>query len=69
MIEDCTCISRGNAYGLQLPNVSGSLPYTQIPTTIRRTIAVSEGNVTNVSKATHALTKDSALNNVSSMNY
>lgn len=69
VIEDCTCISRGNAYGLQLPNVSGSLPYTQIPTTIRRTIAVSEGNVTNVTKATHALTKDSALNNIESMNY
>lgn len=72
-IENCTCISKDGKYALTLPNVAdsyGSLKYTDIPTTIRRTICVTNGNyVTNVSKDSHALTESSALNNVESCNY
>lgn len=69
-VDNCTCISRGYATGLYLNNVKGSLSYIDIPVTVRRTIAISElGEATNVSKETHKLTIDSALNNVSSLNY
>lgn len=72
-IDNCTCISKDGSKALSLPNVSpsyGSLKYTDIDVSIRRTICVSNGNtVTNVSKTTHRMTTDCALNNVESLNY
>ena len=72
-IENCTCISKDNELALSLPNVAdtyGSLKYTDIQVTIRRTICTTNGNnITNVSKDTHALTESSALNNIESCNY
>ena len=70
VIDSCTCIAEKGTKAITLPDVAGSLQYKDIPVTIRRTIGVTNGNViTDVSKATHKLTNDSALNNVSSWNY
>lgn len=69
-IDDCTCIAQKGTMAITLPNVGGSLPYTDIPVTIRRTIGVTNGSsITDVSKSTHDLQTDSALNNVSAWNY
>lgn len=71
-IENCTCISKDETAAINLPNVAasyGSLPYTQIPVTVRRTIAVTDGSsVTNITSATHLLTEDSCLNNTELLN-
>ena len=69
VIDNCTCISKCGTKAIYLPNVSGSLEYTNIPVTIRRTIGVTNGSqITNVSTSTHALTSDSQLNYPSSLN-
>lgn len=73
IIDGCTCISKNNTPAIILPNVAdsyGSLKYTDIPVTIKRTIGVTNGStVTDVSKTTHDLQFDSALNNVDVWNY
>lgn len=71
-IDGCTCISKDKTKAISLPNTSGydALTYADIPVSIRRTIGVTNGTeITNVSKATHALQQDSALNNVEAWNY
>lgn len=70
IVDNCTCIARKGTKAITLPNVAGSLQYIDIPVTIRRTIGVTNGSViTDVSKLTHNITIDSALNNVDSWNY
>lgn len=70
VIDGCTCIAKKGTMAIVLPNVEGSLQYTDIPVSIRRTIGVTNGStITNVSKATHDLQTDSALNNVEAWNY
>lgn len=72
-IENCTCISKDGTYAICLPNVAasyGSLPYTQIPVSIKRSIVVTNGeNITNVSQSTHLITADSCMNNNNNLNY
>jgi len=69
-IDNCTLISKNGARALSLPNVVGSQQYTDIPVSIRRTIGVTTGSVVSkVSKSTHKITMDSALNNVVAWNY
>lgn len=70
VIDNCTLISLNGAKAMSLPNVVGSQQYTDIPVSIRRTIGTTTGtSLSNVSKATHKLNTDSALNNVSDWNY
>lgn len=69
-INNCDLISDVNLPALALPSVSGSLQYSQIPTTIKRSILTSEGPVeTYVSRDNTLITKQSALNNVDALNY
>lgn len=70
-IDGCTCIAQSGTMAIVLPNVPDQTPqYTDIPVTIRRTIGVTNGStITNVSKSTHDLQMDSALNNVEAWNY
>ena len=69
-IDNCTLISKNGTRALSLPNVVGSQQYTDIPVSIKRTIGVTTGGaVSNVSKVTHDITIDSALNNVTDWNY
>ena len=69
-IDGCTCIAKKGTMAIVLPNVPNMMPYTEIPVSIRRTIGVTNGStITNVSKATHDLQTDSALNNVEAWNY
>lgn len=72
ILDNCTGITYVDNFGINLPDVVGSLPYSKISTTIRRCVAASALNPdmpTNVSKEHNKLTIDSALNNVESMNY
>lgn len=69
VIDNCTCISKCGTKALELPNVSGSLSYVDIPVTIRRSIGVTNGSViSNVTASTHKLTSDCKLNSVSDWN-
>jgi hypothetical protein len=69
-IDNCTLISKNGAQALNLPNVAGSQQYTDIPVSVRRTIGTTTGStLSNISKTTHLITKDSALNNISECNY
>ena len=69
-INNCTCIARKGTAALVLPDVAGSLPYSKIPTSIRRSIFVTNGNViTKVNKTNTLITSDSGLNNVDALNY
>lgn len=69
-IDGCTCIAQKGTMAIVLPNVPDRTPYTEIPVSIRRTIGTTTGStITNVSKATHDLQPDSALNNVDAWNY
>ena len=72
-IENCTCVSKDGTSAINLPNVAasyGSLPYTQIPVSIKRSIVVTNGeNITNVSQSTHLITADSCMNNNNNLNY
>lgn len=69
VIDGCTCISKCGTRAIYLPNVAGSLEYTSIPVTIRRTIGITNGSqVSNISASTHAITSDSQLNYPSSLN-
>ena len=71
-VDDCTCISKDRTKAIALPNTSGydALTYADIPVTIRRTIGTTNGTeITNVSKSTHMLQEDSALNNVEAWNF
>lgn len=72
-IENCTCVSKDRTSAITLPNVAasyGSLPYTQIPVSIKRSIVVTNGeNITNVSQSTHLITADSCMNNNNNLNY
>lgn len=69
-IDGCTCIAKKGTMAIVLPNVPGRMPYTEIPVSIRRTIGTTTGStITNVSKSTHDLQPDSALNNVDAWNY
>lgn len=69
-INNCTAISLDSTKALNLPDVSGSLAYTNIPTTIQRSIFVSNGSsvIDNNFKTTHDLTDMSALNNIEDLN-
>ena len=72
IIDSVTSIADNEVgYALALSDVPGSLSFTEIPTTIRRSIfitgAINKG-VENF-KSTHYLTKDSQLNNISELNY
>lgn len=70
IIDNCTAIAQRMTRSLVLPNVEGSKPFSEIPTTIRRSIFVTNGNVnTLVNKENTLLTVDSALNNVESLNF
>ena len=69
-IDGCNCIALKGTKALTLPNVSGSLQYTDIPVTIRRTIGYTNGStMSDVSSATHDIQPGSALNNVSDWDY
>lgn len=72
-IENCSCISKDETYALNLPNVAssyGSVPYSEIPVSIKRSIVVTNGeNITNVSQSTHLITADSCMNNNDNLNY
>lgn len=69
-IDTCTCNAEKGTEALSLPSVSGSLQYTDIPVSIRRSIFVTNGSVvTSVNKDNTLLTSDSALNNISNLNY
>lgn len=69
VIDNCTCISKCGTKALELPSVSGSLSYVDIPVTIRRSIGVTNGSViSNVTASTHKLTSDCKLNSVSDWN-
>ena len=69
-IDGCTCIAKKGTMAIVLPDVPGRTPYTEIPVSIRRTIGTTTGStITNVSKSTHDLQPDSALNNVDAWNY
>lgn len=69
-IDMCTCNAQKGTEALSLPNVSGSLQYTDIPVSIRRSIFVTNGSVvTYVNKDNTLLKSDSALNNISDLNY
>lgn len=69
-IDDCTCNAEKGTVALSLPNVSGSLQYTDIPVSIRRSIFVTNGSVvTYVNKDNTLLKSDCALNNISVLNY
>ena len=62
-VDNCVCISKCGTKAIDLPNVSGSISYKNIPVTIRRTIGVTNGSVmTNVTASTHNLTADCKLN-------
>lgn len=71
VLDGVTYISKNGGNLLGFADVSDSIPYTQIPTTIRRSIFVTNGNDTSASnfKSTHQLTTDSALNNIDVVNY
>ena len=70
-IDNCVCIAKDGTKALTVLNVSGSLSFEQIPTTIRRTIGVTNGeNITDDNfKKRHLMTEDSVLNNVDDWNY
>ena len=69
-IDTCTCNAEKGTEALSLPNVSGSLQYTDIPVSIRRSIFVTNGSaVTYVNKTNTNIQIDSALNNVDALNY
>lgn len=69
-IDTCTCNAEKGTKALSLPNVSGSLQYTDIPVSIRRSIFVTNGSaVTDVNKTNTNIQIDSALNNVDALNY
>lgn len=71
VIDGCTFIAQNNDLAISLPDVSGSTSFTDIDVTIRRTICATNGTtaVGDGFKATHKLTKDSALNNNALLNY
>lgn len=74
IIDTCICESKDNTMAITLGNVDssyGSIPFSQIPTMIARTIGVTNGdNVTNPDfKNNHLLTNTSCLNNVLDWNY
>lgn len=71
IIDNCTAISKNGALALSMSSVSGFTPYTETPTTIRRTILATNGDLevaTNF-KDTHLLTNDSKLNSNNNINY
>lgn len=70
LVDNCTMISRNGTKAMVLPDVEGSLQYTDIPVTIRRCIGYTNGaTVTDVNKERCAITEDSALNNIDDWNY
>ena len=70
VIDNCTMISTNGQKALTLPDVAGSLQYTDIPVTIQRCIGYSSdpNNLTDVSSSRVALTPQSALNSVAAWN-
>ena len=70
IINNCNCQALDGKKALTLPDVSGSLPYTSIDTTIQRTICYSNGTkiIDDNFKTTHKLTNMSALNNINNLN-
>lgn len=71
ILDNVTGISKNEEWAIGLADVSGSIPYTEIPTTIRRSIFVTNGEQTGAEnfKTRHLLTSDSQLNNLSDLNY
>lgn len=71
VIDNVTAITKNGNRSIDLGDVSGSLPYSQIPTTIRKSIFITNGPLTGAEnfKSTHQLTNDSTLNNLSDLNY
>lgn len=69
-IDNCTMIATNGQKALVLPDVAGSLQYTDIPVTIQRCIGYSSdpNNLTDVSASRVALTPQSALNSVPAWN-
>lgn len=71
-IENCIAVSKDGSQAISLPNVDpsyGSLNYDEIPVTICRTIGTTNGeSATDVSKSTHMLTEQCALNNIEALN-
>lgn len=69
-LNNCDGDCEVNLPALVLPSVAGSLQYTQIPTTIKRTILTTVGAVqTTVNASNTMLTRKCALNNVQALNY
>lgn len=69
-IDMCTCNAEKGTAALSLPSVAGSLQYSDIPVSIRRSIFVTNGSVvTYVNKTNTNIQIDSALNNVDALNY
>lgn len=64
IIDGCIAISKNGALALAMPSVTSFVPYTETPTTIRRTILATSGSaeVATDFKATHKMTNDSKLN-------
>lgn len=68
--DGITAIAKNGRRAISFANVNGSIPYTEIPVTIRRSIFVSNGEVGDQDfKKAHNLTSDSALNNRSELNF
>jgi hypothetical protein len=70
-IVNCSCVSLDGTKAITLPNVTGSLQYTDIPVTIQKTIGYTTGaKLTDDNfKTTHKLQPYSVLNNVVDWNY
>lgn len=64
IIDGCIAISKNGALALAMPSVTSFVPYTETPTTIRRTILATSGSTEVAAdfKATHKMTNDSKLN-------
>ena len=71
VVDNVTAITKNGRRAIDLGNVDGSLPYSQIPTTIRKSVFITNGPLTGAEgfKSSHQLTNDSALNNLSDLNY
>ena len=71
VVDSVTAITKNGWSAIDLGDVNGTLPYSQIPTTIRKSIFITNGPSTGAEgfKSSHQLTNDSALNNLSDLNY
>ena len=71
VLDTVTGIAKNEEFAIGLSDVSGSIPYTEIPTTIRRSIYVTNGEITGAEnfQTKHLLTSDSQLNNIAELNF